>query len=501
MRQISDFNYFFLSVMSGCLEFSQPQEEHTPPAEPMDVIDEAILDEEDPASDDSLPPVHQQQNPPHIMIVPEDQNQLDNLCQAVNSCELNGQQVVPRRQIQRYVVVLADFSVGKAKFMYAGMEIRWVLQINPSLIETTAQIGRFCDEQTPKTLIIQCLSQYLDTFSISEIRDHIKMITAKAERNPEHQLVVCSMPFKPIHECYWMAVSELNSFIRLSNLSLHQSPLSLHKASLTKVPKLQALAVNGRMWAEKVNGSGLGSTLSSVGIRKHETWICRHAVLGMQPGQEVLAAPDTENVIPARLQDTPGYKTPKFTEMLKTLGTYVPRPVQEHPQRFGQNNQHNQCRQQRTNKNKGAVVKNNQDLRPKLQSIQKRRSSNVSMARSSTSSFDSGIHSVACSSSVESAAGGCHAQDRINKLEDQLEKLKVDSRSREESHMRRLDYLNSELEYVGHHRRSAEARCLQLEDDNQLIRDNNSRLRGYREDAEDLRDELRSLKNKNKDRK
>lgn len=485
-------------------EFNPPQEERPSNEEPMDVIDEGLLDEEDPSSEDSGMGHPGQPVIPNILIAPEDQNQLDNLCQAVNSCGLNSQQEVAKKQIQRHVVVMADFSVGKAKFWYGGIEIRWVVQLNPSLIETTAQIGRFCDEQTPKTLIIQCLSQYLDAYPINEIRDHIKMVIAKAERNPVHQLVVCSMPFKPIHECYWMAVSELNSFIRLSNLSLHQCPLSLHKASLTKVPKLQALAVNGRMWAEKVDGSGLGSTLSPAGVRKHETWICRHAVLAMQQDNAVLAAPDAENIIPARLQDTPGYKTSKFTEMLKTLGTYVPGPVKEQYQRFGQGNkgnQRNQRRRQRMGKNKGGVVKENQDLRPRLQSIQKRRSSNVSTARSSTSSFDSGINSVAHCSSTDPVAGACYAQDRIRRLEDQLEALRAESRDREQSNMRRLDYLNSELEYIGHHRRTAEQRCLQLEDDNQFIRDNNKELRGYKDDVEDLRDELRSLKNKHKDRK
>lgn len=420
--------------MSGCADFNLPQEERPAAEEPMEFIDEGLLDEEDPASEGSghPPQAHQHQNIPNIVIAPEDQRQLDNLCRAVNSCELNVQQAPAKEQIRRHVVVMADFSVGKAKFMYGGVEIRWVVQLNSSLVETTAQIGRFCDEQTPKTLIIQCLSQYLDAYSISEIRDHIKMVVAKAERNPVHQLVVCSMPFKPVHESYWMSVSELNSFIRLSNLSLNQCPLSLHKASLTKVPKLQALAVNGRMWAEKVDGSGLGSSLSPAGIRKHETWICRHAVLGMQQDSVVLAATDSENIIPARLQDTPGYKTPKYTQMLKTLGTYVSKPVQEQFQRFGLGNQRNQRRRQRMQKKKGAVVKENQDLRPKLQSIQKRRSSNVSTARSSTSSLDSGVISMACSSAMESAAGGCYAQDRIRRLEDQLEALKAEGRDREQ---------------------------------------------------------------------
>lgn len=494
-----------------------PQEEYAPDQDMME-IDDHLLDIPDSDSSEDLigpplPPLYPQPaqlqapllpipvQPPHVQPLPvqpppvqppppppqQEHQQIDNLCVAVNNCGIQVEHVVRQnvQSVDRFAIVLADFSCGETVFVYEGVEIRWVKQVNSSIVETTAAVARFFDEQTPKLLVVSCYAQYLDVLPISVIMDHLRMIIHKAERNPIHSLCISSMPFKPSQEAFWLSILEINSFIKNSNLSLNQCPLSLHRASLTHVPKINALGVNGAMWKEKVEGYELGSTLSTAGVKKHKQWISRHIVHGLRNPIGFSVSSEQKDVLPIKLQDTPGFKLPKFKAMIKRLGTYEDRPLQDikqHNRRLPRQRQPYQ-RQRQRQQNKGE----SQDLRPKLQSIVKRRNSramsSVSMASSS-----------GCSSA--SSAASCHTHERIQELEKQLDNLRAESLLREEKYIKRVDHLNVELDNQNEHRRAAEYKVFQIEEDYRFMKETNTRLRDFKDEWKQARQELQDLQAK-----
>ena len=60
------------------------------------------------------------------------------------------------------------------------------------------------------------------------------------------------------------------------------SPLSNHKAVLKKTNFLSKLVTRGDCWQEKLTGSGLGSTLSKLGIGRLANWFGEHLDKGME---------------------------------------------------------------------------------------------------------------------------------------------------------------------------------------------------------------------------
>ena len=494
-----------------------PQEEYAPDVHMME-IDDHLLDIPDSDSSEDLvgpplPPLYPQPaqlqpplipipvhpppvQPPPVQPLPvqppppppqQEQQQIDNLCAAVNNCDIQVEHVAQHnaQSVERFAIVLADFSCGETVFEYQGVQIRWVKQVNSSIVETTAAVARFFDEQTPKLLVLSCYSQYLDVLPISVIMDHLRMIIHKSERNPIHSLCISSMPFKPSQEAFWLSILEINSFIKNSNLSLNQCPLSLHRASLNHVPKINALGVNGAMWKEKVEGYDLGSTLSTAGVKKHKQWISRHIVHGLR-NSIGFSVSSEKDVLPIKLQDTPGFKLPKFKAMIKRLGTFEDRPLQDIKQKNRRlPKQRQPYQRQRQRQQYG------QDLRPKLQSIVKRRNSRA-MSSVSTAS------SSGCSSA--SSAASCHTQDRIQELEKQLDNLRSESLLREEKYIKRVDLLNVELDNQNQHRRAAENKVFQIEEDYRFMKETNTRLRDFKDEWKQARQELQDLQAKKNER-
>ena len=168
--------------------------------------------------------------------------------------------------------------------------------------------------------------------------------------------------------------------------------------------------------------------------------------------------------------------------MIRRLGTYEDRPLQDIKQqnrRLPKQRQPYQRQRQRQ--------QYGQDLRPKLQSIVKRRNSRA-MSSVSTAS------SSGCSSA--SSAASCHTQDRIQELEKQLDNLRSESLLREEKYIKRVDLLNVELDNQNQHRRAAENKVFQIEEDYRFMKETNTRLRDFKDEWKQARQELQDLQAK-----
>ena len=451
-----------------------PQEEHQHVDEPMEVIDDSILDQSSSVADDeNVPPVHQ------VPQIPQDVQQLEQLCNELQeNCDLNPQAGVSTKQkpVFRHAIVLVDFGCEEFKSTYSGTEIRWVMNIHADIVETTATIGRFIEENTPKNLVVACYSQYLGVLPSFTIREHLKMAVMKAQKSKTHKISFATVPFKPVHEVFWQEICELNFHIRNANFVLGQCPLALHKATLTKAKNKSSMVCNGRMWEEKIKGEGLGSTLSSAGKRKYKLWISKHVHFGMKDDTYFKAALKENYVsdLPSKLQDTPGYRgNPKMRQLLKQLGTLQEATSVESP-RFPRQQQ----RKPRQPRHKGQVQ---DDLRPKLQSIQKRKGSYSSLSSSASSSYQESLTGSSASSSSEvfsgsmSVVGKVFQQDRVRTLEAKVEKLLDEKKEAKERYSRRMDHLYNEIEIIGTKRRTAEEKLLQLESDYQFMKEENRR--------------------------
>ena len=402
---------------------------------------------------------------------------MDTLCQQVRNV---GIQQPGERQKEVYLfLILSNLNIGVDRFIYLGEEIRWVSFDAMTLDATNAVITKFLEQPSKKKVLIHCHDKFLESESMADIMEAVRCIRNKVATMPNNLVCFTSSVFPPALEKIWDKIEEYNLFIRNLNISMNTAPLSNHKAVLKKANTLKNLVSKGDCWLEKVNGTGLGSTLSQEGLKRLRKWFCVHLLTGM--GYSNNAACTVNEGKPGPLQHTPGYKSPVMIAFLKQIGTYMPGSMPVRKDKY--------FKQRETSYKQDP-------LHPRLSTISRRSSTTSSSSGSGSSSRKSTFSGPRYGQSGRGTGRGAGSdagraqydlkdQARLIQLEkdnsdlrNQVASLKADKRReeqdrrhREDQHIARVERLHNELEYLGYDRRNLQEKLLRAEQDYVYARD------------------------------
>ena len=392
---------------------------------------------------------------------------MDLLCSQVQDVGLDGHVLTEKDELSAYqLIVLTNISIGSDRFTHNGVVVRWICFEATTIEATNTIVTRFIDDPSLKRVIVDCYSKFLKCEPVNDVMQAIRQICNKSALVYSSKLCFSSAVFPPHQERFWEKYSAFNVFVRNINIAMKMSPLSNHKGTLKKVKHLTKLATRGDCWQEKQNNTGLGSTLSSIGVQGQKTWFGDHLCKGMFREVSTDTSCTVKEDSPAKLQHTPGYKSPEMVTFLKQIGTYVEGSMPPTKERWGKKNKFNQ----------------GDYLRPDLSSINRRgsNSSSSSSASSRRSSYVPPRYNKRPAQDINLQQLQRENSDQANMITQlKADRLKEDQerRNREEKHILRLDHLHNELEHMGFDRRSLSSKLLKAEQDYIYMKEERDRLR------------------------
>ena len=308
----------------------------------------------------------------------------------------------------------------------------------------------------------------------------VREIRNKAAVTASCTICFSSALFPPQHELMWNKYTEYNLFCRNMNITMKVSPLSNHKSMLKKVKGLAKMATKGECWQEKREGTGLGETLSELGLDRQKTWFATHLIKGMTNEVSHATSCTVNEGSPASLQHTPGYKSPEMIILLKQLGSYVEGSQPARKEKW-------------VSKGKwfGKGAREEDYLRPNLSSIHRRGSSASSSSAGSSrrSSYGAAPRYNNSGSQVDLQRENSDLSNIVSTLKAEKQRDEQERRAIEDKHHLRLDRLYAELEHLGYDRRSLAGKLLKSEQD----------YIHMKEDRDRIREELHSKNKKQRD--
>lgn len=184
-------------------------------------------------------------------------------------------------------------------------------------------------DKDPKMLTVACFDKMIPRMTNSSIMDGIHKLFNLVNDGGVHYISAGSQLFIPNHPEDWFRKAQINAEIRALNIDNNIPPLGLHKCLMTPLHETYGpLTIQGKMWSEFLDGTGLGSTLSPEGYKKIAHFVqlssgLQFEDIDRQPSQRYIGLPT-----PPRLCVTKDYsRNETMCQILQDRGLFNVRPL------------------------------------------------------------------------------------------------------------------------------------------------------------------------------
>ncbi len=230
---------------------------------------------------------------------------LGNLKTATNEAE-------PMDSSSPIVMIIAPFLMPRTILDPEESGIQWVGLPNESIDSVTNRILEELkekDPQKPKWITVCAYQPYTIVHSSALIEKHLAKITRAAMDSKLHKLSLATFYHIPSQEKFWDRISMLNQHLRLMNLDMGRTPNNVHKGLLFSWNKGRVTYIRHSCWTERMNMTGVGSTLNAEGLSRYKNFLLKNIHEGgfKDLGDQLIRATGGDGS-PAPLFLTKGYK-------------------------------------------------------------------------------------------------------------------------------------------------------------------------------------------------
>lgn len=190
-----------------------------------------------------------------------------------------------------------------------------------TLEEIVDEIKADINDIKPKLMIVNCFGKTLYNRTNQSVIDYVYELIEMVDKEKIHKIAPSTNHFIPNRPKTWIHTANFNCEMRIACIDRDQPPLTLHKFLMNReFFDHGPLLINGRMWQEYCDQTGLGETLSREGLKKYRNSIIK----AFEHQFSSQHHPSTRNIgtpRPPPLAATPGYEDcPAMINILKEKG-------------------------------------------------------------------------------------------------------------------------------------------------------------------------------------
>ena len=131
-----------------------------------------------------------------------------------------------------------------------------------------ALIEKDIKSKEPMMLTLACFDHLIPQMTTTKLMEGVRYLSDLAHQ-ANHYFSTATQLFIPNKPHDWFRKAQINAELRALNIDNDVPPFSLHKCVMKPLYETYGpLTCQGRMWNKFLNGTGLGSTLSSDGLEK-----------------------------------------------------------------------------------------------------------------------------------------------------------------------------------------------------------------------------------------
>ncbi len=231
------------------------------------------------------------------------------------------------------IVIMAPFFMPPTVLDTKEAGITWIGLPRITIDSVTNRILAELKESDPnkaKWITVSAYQQFIVTHNSATIEKHLVKISQAARESKIHKISLATFYHVPEEEKSWEKVSMMNQHLRLLNLDLGMPPNNVHKSLLFSFTEGRVCYIRYNIWVERMNNSGIGSTLNFEGLTRYKNYLLKFIHEGgfkEQQGSLVRAIGGEGS--PAPLCFTRGYKNNQvMLEFMRIKGLRLPvKPV------------------------------------------------------------------------------------------------------------------------------------------------------------------------------
>lgn len=235
----------------------------------------------------------------------------------------------PMDSSEPIIIIIASFNMPPTVLDQEESKIKWIGIPRVTIDAVTNKILQELkekDPQKPKWITVAAYQQFLATHDSSTLERHLSKITNAAMESKIHKVSLATFYHVPSEEKLWNKASMLNQHLRLLNLDMNMNPNNVHKGLNFSFNHGKVCYVRYDYWTERMNNTGVGSTLNFNGLTRYKNYLLKfiHGG-GFEDNQGPLVRAIGGDGSPAPLCYTKGYKgNALMMEIIEKSGLRMP---------------------------------------------------------------------------------------------------------------------------------------------------------------------------------
>ena len=145
-------------------------------------------------------------------------------------------------------------------------QIKWITTTEYDQERFTELAMSILESPEHQCVTVPALQQFVGLMSVNDFTKLIDLLVDTADAC-NHKLVIPTMIYKPAQYQQWDMVKEVNTYLRQKSLDMSSPLLNLSRSFLSR--QQSSWVVSGICWQEYVDGTGLGSCLSTSGLQRY----------------------------------------------------------------------------------------------------------------------------------------------------------------------------------------------------------------------------------------
>ena len=220
--------------------------------------------------------------------------------------------------------VVAPFIMPTCIWEDETEKIIWLGFPELSLVEVVDKIKELLKRDIPTCILVLCWQKYVHNVNEDTLEKYITEVS-KLAMDSIHKLGHTTVYYVPQWERVWNKTTSVNLKIRVCNLDAGLPPCNLHKKMLVSVNKGRVFYIRTNLFAEYLNGTGVGETLSYAGLARVKDTVKTYCKLGFVDMERPPSKIVPGDVEPPPLFLTRGYKDkPEMMEFIRQSGLRQP---------------------------------------------------------------------------------------------------------------------------------------------------------------------------------
>ena len=221
-------------------------------------------------------------------------------------------------------IVISHHTLPECLFDAEKEKAKWLAYPDLNLNATTEKIKEILRSENPKNILVLAYQKFVGSVDVTTLEKHMNEISRLAMESV-HQLGFGCFYYTPQFERIWNRNTQLNMHVRLLNLNMGISPCNLHKSFLISYNKGRVFYVRPNLFAEYVEDSGVGETLSSAGYVRVRDTSLKYIYNAFEDQERPVNQALAKDVEPPPLFLSPGYKNrPSMQKFIKDSGLRQP---------------------------------------------------------------------------------------------------------------------------------------------------------------------------------